>query len=384
MLLFNRAEGRQLTNHDREIESLAEEGTDDRKNTFTLMNEKHSTNNCWIKNMLLTTVAVVLLSGCSYYRGLDDYRGRPKLRKGAVACQSIPNKFIGVEEIGPHRYQYSFKEKVGIVYTDKAGHIDIGHLRKSADWTAYLSGLCRQHLSDGRRQWQYELTEPTRYSVRLTYPPLWEQVENKEVVIEEVAMYLGAHLAYTGMIWHEMLTWFGYSSTRFMNEFGSSFSWEDNFSNLLGVRLSSQALKDKEYNYNDAMTFAIDRELDRLGGQSMKVARQMAKEVKGRWYTLRFPFFLKMIKRNLDIGEDGDVVSVKCHGNDKGESMPVPHRAWEGYGFKLHLELAPTGRRTRGIRKAIMKNTVVPKRDFTTIIDIIEQDAMTRGYDCVR
>jgi len=171
MLLFNRAEGRQLTNHDREIESLAEEGTDDRKNTFTLMNEKHSTNNCWIKNMLLTTVAVVLLSGCSYYRGLDDYRGRPKLRKGAVACQSIPNKFIGVEEIGPHRYQYSFKEKVGIVYTDKAGHIDIGHLRKSADWTAYLSGLCRQHLSDGKRQWQYELTEPTRYSVRLTYPP---------------------------------------------------------------------------------------------------------------------------------------------------------------------------------------------------------------------
>jgi len=31
MLLFNRAEGRQLTSHDREIESLAEEETDDKK-----------------------------------------------------------------------------------------------------------------------------------------------------------------------------------------------------------------------------------------------------------------------------------------------------------------------------------------------------------------
>ncbi len=351
---------------------------------FTLMNKYPYNCNRLIKNLLLAAAVATVFSGCSHYNGLNDFRGKPKLRKGAVACQSIPNKFIGAAEIGKHRYQYSLKEKVGIVYTQKAGHVDISHLRKSADWTAYLAGKCKQNIIAGKRQWQYKLLEPTRYYVNLEYPPHWEQVENKEMIIEDIAISMGGHFAYTAMIWHEMLTWFGYSSTRFMNEFGSSFSWEDNFSNLLGIILASQALRDEDRNYNEAMTILLDRELERLDGQPMDVAQQMAKDVKGRWYTLRFPFFLTMMKRNLDIGEDGHVVSLTCHGTGNGESIPVPHKIWEDHGFELSLELVPTGRRTRGIRKIIKKETVVPEYDFKTIIDIIEADATARGFDYVR
>jgi hypothetical protein len=333
---------------------------------------------------LLLSAAATVLNGCSHYHGLDDFHGKPKLRKGAVACHSVPNKFIGAEEVRSHRYHYSLNEKSGIVYTDKAGHVDIAHLRKSADWTAYLAGKCRQNIIEGKREWHFELNEPTRYNVKLEYPPQWEQVENKEIIIENIAINMGGHFAYTAMIWHEMLTWFGYSSTRFMNEFGSSFSWEDNFSNLLGIILAAQALKDKDHNYNEAMTIALENELERLGGHPMKVARQMAKDVRGRWYTLRFPFFLKLMKRNLDIGEDGYVVSLTCHGSGNGESIPVPNKLWEKHGFKLDLELVPTGRRTRGIRKITKKKTIVPQDDFKTIIDIIEADATARGFDYVR
>ena len=335
-----------------------------------------------IRHTLLFGVCAGILTGCSYYHGLRDYGGSPKFRKGVIPCVSFPNKFIGPDRLGKHCYHYSVKERSGIVYTTKAGHLDIAHVRKSADWTAYLAAECLENILAGKCAWQFALREPTRYCVTVEYPADWASLENRDEIAEEVAIGLGEYFAYNATVWHEILTWFGYKSSRAVSEFASAFSWEDNFSNLLGTTLSAQALRDKEHLYNEAMTIELDMALQSLDAQPMELAEQTARDVRGEWYIVGFPIFMDVIKRNLDIGEDGIVESVTREG--EGFAMLIPDKGWEDYGFKMTLELQPRGFQTMAIRKLVAKDRILPDDDFTTLMDVIELDAHRRGYDVIR
>jgi len=335
-----------------------------------------------IGHILLSGVATGLLSGCSHYNSLHDFGGIPKIRKGAVPCHSFPNKFIEPNRLGDHCYHYSLKERSGIVYTTKAGHVDIAHVRKSADWTAYLAGKCLRNIQAQKRTWRFVLREPTKYLVTLEYPNGWATCKNRDEIAENIAIQLGEYFAYNATVWHEMLTWFGYKSTRAVSEFASAFSWEDNFSNLLGTTLSAQALRDSKHPYNEAITLILDEKLQALDVQPMALAEQIAKDVRGEWYVVGFPIFMDVIKRNLDIGEDGTVQSLTYEG--KGLAMPIPGTPWENYGFKMTLEILPKGFQSRRIRKLVAKNRVRPEEDFKTIMDFIQEDADRRGYDVIR
>lgn len=331
---------------------------------------------------MLLGIAASMLAGCSHYNGLRDYRGSPKFRKGAVPCQSFPNKFVEPNDLGRHCYHYSLKERSGIVYTTQAGHVDIAHVRKAADWTAYLAAESLKNILAEKRHWQFSLREPTRYLVHVDYPSGWASQEDRHEIAERVAIHLGEYLAYNATIWHEMLTWFGYRSTLVVSEFASAFSWEDNFSNLLGTILAAEALRNEQLSYNDAMTLELDKALLTLDVQPMSLAEQFAVQAKGEWYVKGFPIFMDVVKRNLDIGEDGIVQSITHEG--RGAIIPVPDRQWQSYGFKISLEILPRGFRTRGIRKVIAKSRLLPENDFKTIMDVIEQDAYVRGYDVIR
>ncbi len=242
--------------------------------------------------------------------------------------------------------------------------------------------MCLENIRAEKRQWQFSLREPTRYYVTLDYPADWASSENHHEIAEEVAIHLDEYLAYNGTVWHEILTWFGYRSTHTVSEFASAFSWEDNFSNLLGTTLAAQALRDEEHHYNDSMTLLIDDLLKSLDAQPMKVAQRIAKDAKGKWYVTRFPIFMHVIKRNLDIGEDGTVQSLTNEG--EGIAIPIPGQEWEDQGFKLTLELNPKGFQSRGIRKRVAKDRITPEGDFPALLDIIEQDAERRGYQVMR
>jgi hypothetical protein len=146
-------------------------------------------------------------------------------------------RFIGPDDLGPHCYWLDGTEDNGILYTCRAGHIDIAHVRKAADWTGFLAALTLECLQEGRTAFQFKLREPSRYFVELTYPQGWDALpaDEKERVAREVSRQLGQYLAYTAMTWHEILTWFGFKPKGYRSEFPSAFSWEDNYSNLLGT-----------------------------------------------------------------------------------------------------------------------------------------------------
>jgi len=318
----------------------------------------------------------------------------PRIRLSSYASSTLGTVFIGPGRLGMHSYQGGGTEKNGIMYTCKAGHIDIAHLRKAADWTAYLADKTYKELKQGDTTFSFKLYEPSRYFVRLEYPANWDDLEEleKDQIARDVSIKLGQYCAFTALTWHEILTWFGYSSLPWYPEFPSAFSWEDTFSNLLGTRLAVEALLSTRHSYDEALTLALDRELERLGVQSKRTAIRAAKAVKGRWYTGDLLFFVDIKKRNLDTGLDDGFVTPwivpllpECEGVEP-QAYPVPNlRLLEMHGFSVKLEIEPREHLQKGVIRRIVypdreqrRKRIEPAVHFPIIMEYIRQDAIER------
>jgi hypothetical protein len=138
-------------------------------------------------------------------------------------------------------------EQNGFVYTCRGGFIDIGHLRESADRTAYISRIVLKKLEKGEKEFSFRIIEPSKYYVRIKYPENWVNYPNREKIAKEISVGLGQYFAQTTTVWHEILTWFGFKSTGIFSEYLSSFSWEDAYSDLLGTAIAARALRDSEH-----------------------------------------------------------------------------------------------------------------------------------------
>jgi hypothetical protein len=200
------------------------------------------------------------------FRGLNA-KIPPRIRPGSYASATYGVHFIGPDDLGSHRYWLNGPESNGILYSCSGGHIDLAHVRKAADWTGYLAAVTLECLRRGHTTFRFKLREPSRYFVELTYPKEWDSLpsDEKERIARDVSRQLGQYLAYTAMTWHEMLTWFGFRPKGYKSEFQSAFSWEDNYSNLLGTCVAAEALQDQEHAFSDAVTLALRRQLESLG-----------------------------------------------------------------------------------------------------------------------
>lgn len=339
---------------------------------------------------------VAFLGGCAQVPdvlGLKDSPDSPRIRLSCYASASVGTVYGDPGNMGTHSYEGGGGEKNGIIYTCKAGHIDVPHLRKAADWTAYLARKTFNNLREGQTEFSFKFWEPSRYFVHIEYPKDWQTLSQaeKDRYAREVSIRLGYYFAFTGLTWHEMLTWFGYRPIAYYPEFSSAFSWEDNFSNLLGTHLAVQALRDTRRSYDEAMTVLLDRELELLGAQPKETTKHASKVVKGDWYTGSFLFLTKIKKRNLDLGlGDGYVTPMiipgipGCEGAEP-RAYPVPTLdSVRELGFSVKLEIQP-----KEIEKGKILRVVYPDREqrkkriepavhFRAIIEHIRQDARRR------
>ena len=315
--------------------------------------------------------------------------GKPRLRMGRSPTGAV----IG-PSIGKHGYTPNLSERNGIVFTCRAGQIDTAHTRKTADWTYYLTNAFLVHLENNETSFSYKMTEPSRYFVRLAYPDNWHALtpQERKAVSREVAIELGAYGAYVGTTWHEMLTWVGYKASLILPEFFSAFSWEENFSNLLGAHVAAKALRDEARGYSDALTEALDEELAILGAQPARVAKRARQQVQGEWYSGTI-LNIEIKKRHFDIGfDDGFVTPIifpvsECEGIDPMD-YPVPQlETIRDYGFEITLELEPVIKKQllRFVypNESIKGKRINPEKHFELIMKHIRQEGIDLyGPDC--
>jgi hypothetical protein len=274
----------------------------------------------------------------------------PRMRWGAYPTAILGAPFLG-PNLGTHGYAYRFSENNGIVYTCRAGHVDIMHLRIAADWTAYLTARTYRHLMRNDPGFSYKLAvDRSRTYARLVYPPDWSRLSESQrsAIAQEVALAAGPYLTYMLTTWHEILTWFGYKCIGLPTEFQSAFSWEDSFSNLLGTRIGAEALRDTQRPFNEAVQICLDREMAKLGIQPARVARRTSESVKGTWYTGDISLLVTMRKRNFDIGLGDGLVTPTLIPSvpECPEVEPVIYPAptldvLTRHGFALTLEIEP-------------------------------------------
>ena len=312
----------------------------------------------------------------------------PCTRLGCFATSTLTTKFRSPDRLGKHSYRFNVVEKNGILYTCNGGHIDLAHLRNVADWTAHLSAITHEQMKEGQSSFSFNLTEVTTCHVEIEYPSDWPDIsdETKELILFDVSTGLGQYFAYQASIWHEIVTWFGYKCTGVFSEFGSSFSWEDTFSNLLGCQVGYLALYDKEHGYNKAVTLTLQRELKKLGVQSGKTARRASDLVKGDWFAGETPIVI-MKGRNLDTGLDDGYVTPwivpgikQCQGE---EAVPyiAPDLAFlTQYGFDVKFEFEPKSWERGKILNILYPNgeknkRFEPARQLVVIMDYIKQQA---------
>ncbi|MHC4740397.1 MAG: DUF4056 domain-containing protein [Planctomycetota bacterium] len=332
----------------------------------------------------------VLLTGCGGggFSG-GTVKGPPKGRVGRYASTSLGTVFMDAGNVGKHHYYSGWAEKNGIVYTCRGGHIDIAHVRKAADWTAYTAANILNQLEQNKTEFTFRLKEASRHHVRLKYPEWWKDLPEDERarIRKDIAVGLGQYFAYIGGAWHEIITWFGYRSTGIYPEFPSAFAWEDSFSDLFGTYLAAKALRDTENEYDEAFTIALDRELKKLGPQSGRTARRASDSVRGLWFSGDFLFLMDMKARNFDIGMDDGYITPwlvpyldECAGA-VAQPYPAPNFDFlKEYGFEINYEFEPREMQRHKILKIVYGKTrqkrLVPSVHFPKIMKYIRNDAV--------
>jgi len=338
----------------------------------------------------LATTAVVLtavaLTGCS--SGNKQLKDTPRIRPGCYASATLGTKFANPENLGEYSYHGNRNESGGILYTKRGGHIDKAHLGKAADWIAYFAALTKLNLSKEEKGFSFKCVEPSRYEVKIAYPRNWNLLpaSTRKKVTNDLSVKLGQYLSSTMMTWHEMLTWEGYRSFKLYPEKASAFSWEDAFSNNLGVHLAGIAIRDGKPNYDKAMTRAFNMEMEKLELMKGDTAKVASRKVAGKWYGEGgFLFLVEMKKRNFDIGESGYITPwlVREIGPAAPISYPVPKPSiLRAYGFDINLTISPRTAAGRKMGRVVGSETIQPEAHFPIIMQHIRQEAVAKyGQD---
>ena len=341
--------------------------------------------------MLKKTLYIVVLVGLAILAN-GCQCDTPRMRIGNLPTSTPGSNFLDPNKLGKHHYNFSPFERGGIVYTCKAGHIDVTHLRLNADYTKYLINKTRQTLTEKGDGYSFSLPfEVTTHKVAFDYPENWASLSQKEKenIAKEIAFETGSYLAFNAAVWHEIITWFDVHLVGIEPQFRSAFSWEDVYSNLLGTKLAVEVLKDTDNDYDTAMTSAIDSELRRLGVQPRETAIQATEKVRGKWFTGNF--IIDATKRNFDIGlDDGFVTPSIVPGicdSSEPEKLPVPRiDKLSKYGFTMTYEIHPKEWERDQFLSIVYPDgngkTIRPDEHFPIIIATLKKQAVEKfGYD---
>jgi hypothetical protein len=208
-------------------------------------------------------------------------------------------------DLGPHTYNSGIipGENNGVAYTCKGGFIDTAHVRDNADITLFLT----KKIEEIKNQ-------PTTIELpdqggkrRIVLRPIPDEFI-KKYGRRNVALAEARWLAYQLSIWHEISTWFGFSSFKVFPEKVSAFSPEDLYSNIVGINLAVDILRNhlnlKETQYDKLMDASIKSVFTFLDAKTLPQARAAMKALDGKWWdsTKRLPDYHVVMKRNFEIG----------------------------------------------------------------------------------
>lgn len=293
-----------------------------------------------------------------------------------VGVMGIPfykfDEITSIDQLGNHCYLSNKHEGNGIIYSQRGGFIDVGHLRDQADWSAFLyhfilnSKGAEKEIKLGYEAGVKKLT----INVPLDFD-------------DDDALLLAGQITYYLSLWHEISTWYGASSVPFVPERYSAFSIEDDYSNRLGVILGARAIK-CDLPYDEAMTNNILLMLDTLGAvTTVQETIDAMEEVHGIWWTrkYRYPSKKILIERvvpNFDYATPMLVPTLPEPLEPYSISIPSVTLSNEPLSnfFDLKMKL----NRKIPVRKIFpnKRRRIITEKDFETLLKNVSNDLLKK------
>lgn len=326
--------------------------------------------------------------------GLSDWQAEkePRLR---IAASPYENYLLHIlptpMDFGQHLYRVridtlgmgpSDEESRGHLYTLRGGFLDLAHIRRSIDFTAYVHHRLVKALEAGDSHIAFESIDRTTYQIDLVYPSFWSSLGEREKarLIGEIALRGGAEASFDFSNWREILTWHGFHNVPGMPEKGSAFSYEDVVSHAVGETVALRAIRSSKP-FDDAVTEELNRELESLGIVSEADYRRAMDLVAGKWWGKK-----TCLKRHLDIGlDDGliepwlvrDLFPAK---RPRPRVYPGPDRDWRRVDGRdcrgmVRLSCEPHARRREILEQVLPagQTKVIPSRDYPVLLKEIEK-----------
>jgi hypothetical protein len=286
-------------------------------------------------------------------------------------------------------------EASGILYTCRGGFIDIAHVRDNADRTLYLAAQIGRLPATGGT---IPLVDEGAVRRIVVYPLDAELV--RTYGIREVVIQLAEWLDFQASIWHEIATWYRWSTTAF-SEQPSAFSPEDLYSNLLGLKIAGEIIRrhaaGSEEEYDRNVTALLADALTKLGPLPREASRFAFEYVDGIWWdsSRRVPDNQLVRHRYLDIGpklypwklmdaEVSDTLLERkteytqvCGGDWTPLGLNVPeHLGGVPFRQMATLEIRPGPKLLEnGFRLPESRREFVTQDDFPALIEAIRESA---------
>jgi len=278
----------------------------------------------------------------------------------------------------------------GMIYTRKAGFVDLSHLRDTADWTYYVYRHVRPAIEDGRDTLTIDGIDRSRWHLTFDYTPLWPEMLalHGDALIDETANHIAQQVGYAMLTWHEIITGFGYASTGVWPETRSAFTYDDIVSHAIGTQLAGEAIRVGGC-YDEAIAAALARRLKKLQAVEPQLTRAAVEMVRGDWWEPE-----QCLRYQYDVGLASGAVTpwlvagMSYDGQNLGEPMMLA-TLHDVMGYDLsglyRVELEPRVLEGRPIRKVLDESgdRIRPAEHFPRIIEHLRHRAKANyGADC--
>jgi hypothetical protein len=284
-----------------------------------------------LSRLLLSAVfcgSAIALAGCYPAYGIvastvtfdadaPMFERTPQMRIGSLLFPSYlwPLTVADPKDLGTHAYCPGplpplrlFETSRGIIYTRKAGFVDIAHIRNTIDLTYYAHKRLLAALKDERPHLVLVGAEPSVYHLWVDYPDWWKTLppDQKDQLIEQLAGRMAQRMANLMMIWHEIITWYGYRPSLLIGEKWSAFSCDDMVSHVIGSEVGGRFLNLPVDQFEEAVSKALTQRLTELEALDPEQTRQAVKQVEGVWWDWGKQ---DLLRRQVDINLKGETMN---------------------------------------------------------------------------
>ena len=333
---------------------------------------------------------LISLPGHASHDGLDtQFLETQKIAQTSRACCNFTShpvldslglfQFVGPENLGQHSYHQKEKDSMGLVYTCGGGFVDIAHLRDNADWTAHILYHLPKWLGSGKT---IDARNEGGFRSRRVFFPKMDAKKISELSSQDLAD-IAVAMSFGFATLHEVVTGFNiavsFPVTLVLYERASSFSVEDQYSNLLGGHLGAQSVL-ASGNYEDELTKNLNQALKKLVPLSKEETKSIHAGLRDIWWNKDLLGRNRMVIRR-NYGFAGEIYPdpvpgvEKCR-NQELRPVTVPETLSNGsaVGDYFQIQGEVNKKFARQMKKYKAPGiSVITQKDFPGFISILKE-----------